>query len=194
MFKKKTLWFGLIAIIVLAIVYLSGLKMLGSGREVIVESKVPYYEDASSIEKEATAILLVDKISEDEPFIKYDDRNNPIYGYSISNVKVISVVKNETGNSVAQNDVISILENEYTDKNTKITYHLEGYMKMKNENEYLLFLFYTPENGLYVPVGGVFGKVNTDKSEKILFDKEDSLYSSYMIINNELREIYKDIL
>jgi len=75
-----------------------------------------------------------------KPLIQLDGLGHPIFDYTISSLKIIRVIKNKTGKHLPAETDIRILETVSSTR-TKI-YSTGGYMPMKVDQPYLLFLDY----------------------------------------------------
>lgn len=96
--------------------------------------------------------------------MKKDSEGNIFLTYTMSDLKITQVYKNSKDNPISIDKNIEVYENEAYDSDENITYHVEGYQKMKQDEEYLLFLEETPE-GYYVPVSVIYGKVSIANNE-----------------------------
>lgn len=126
--------------------------------DVGLDAKTDSYTSVEELEEDADIIVRGIKIKENDPIITYQD-GVPISGYTLSDFCVKEVLK-DSEKKVKINDTISILENEFTDKKTKTTYHVAGYSMMDCENEYMLYLSAnTFENGsaYYTPLAVNYG-------------------------------------
>lgn len=104
-------------------------------------------------------------------------------GYTQSEFKITEVIKNtENDSEVKVDNSIPILEHSFYDKKTDKEYSYNGYMKMSEDAEYLLFLLPKQDN-IYAIQGVHFGKVplETDSIEMYQEDSPDIF-----------KEIYKD--
>ena len=93
-------------------------------------------------------------------------------GYTLSEVSVKEVLTDSAGRNVQPGDRLQILENQFTyaeQDGTQAICHINRYVKMQPGKEYYLFLRYSEENGYYVILSGLLGKVPVDESEAVLF-------------------------
>jgi len=148
-------------------------NLSASPEQVILEAKTDYYESLDDMENVAPIILMGTKVSEEEPFIAYGPRKLPSHGYTKSGIKIDKIFKNKSNLKIKKEDIITVVENEITDPKTGTTYHIAGYTKMKQNQSYLLFVYYSEGDQWYVPMGVTFGKIPLD-SEELLLVKEQA--------------------
>ena len=165
--------------------------------DVGVSAKTDGYQSVEELEADADLIVRGVKVKQNAPVITYYDEE-PISGYTLSDFCVKEVFKDE-GENIQENDTISILENEFTDKNTNITYHVAGYSMMDEKNEYILYLtantfgnrvaYYTPLAVNY----GITSLGDEYKMKKYVSKDGDSVSSNDKInaLRRKIREKYK---
>lgn len=158
-------------------------------KDIIVDAKVDAYYSLNEVEEASDIIVLGHKVSEDEPTI-IKSNGKPVVEYTLSEFEIETIEKNNSENMVEAGQVITILENEATDKDEKITYHIAGYHKMITDNKYLLFLHYADDNNWYVPTGVTVGKVPLDKNENLIIADSNSDKDYVKNIVEETRNIY----
>ena len=144
----------------------------------IAEGKTDWYDSEKELYNAADVVVKVRKTEHENNVKKsLDESRGYYYGYTLSGVTVITVIKNETNLDIAHNDTLTVLENQfsYVDQNTGnlITYHINQYSMMEPENEYYLYLAYSISDKWFVPLCGFLGKVNVDPNEDLLFPTED---------------------
>ena len=140
----------------------------------LAEGKTDWYESEEDLFKAADVVikaLRTDREQETEEY--FGDSVNYYYGYTISNVKILSIIKDNSGNGLKENDWIPVIENQFTHYDNKIgknvTYHLNQYNKMIEGNTYYLYMTYSENDQWYVPLTGLEGKINVDEDEDLLF-------------------------
>lgn len=147
-----------------------GLKSLSDNttlekkEDVIAAAKLPEVTDLNDLENKSSIIVKATKSKEHSPVVKKDSEGNIFLTYTMSDLKITQVYKNSKDNPISIDKNIEVYENEAYDSDENITYHVEGYQKMKQDEEYLLFLEETPE-GYYVPVSVIYGKVSIANNE-----------------------------
>ena len=86
--------------------------------------------------------------------------------------QLVEMLTDSAGRNVQPGDRLQILENQFTyaeQDGTQATCHINRYVKMQPGKEYYLFLRYSEENGYYVILSGLLGKVPVDENEPVLF-------------------------
>lgn len=146
----------------------------------------------------ATPIIVKGiKTYENEPSIRKNEYGETTAVYTLSSFKIKEVFKNNTDALITNDSEIPILENEAYDKKTDTTYHIAGYKKMKTNNEYILFLYYSASDDWYVPKGVTFGKIPVDNTEENLYLETNEISRSNEkpiedIIADQVREKYSN--
>lgn len=167
------------------------------GTDVGVCAKTDSYQSVEELEADADLIVRGVKVKQNDPVITYYDEE-PTSGYTLSDFCVKEVLKDE-GKNIQENDTISILENEFTDENMNITYHVAGYSMMDEQNEYMLYLTAnTFENGVayYTPLAVNYGITSLGdeyKMEKYVSKDGDSVSCNDEInaLRRKIRKQYK---
>ncbi|EGF3618439.1 hypothetical protein ICW77_002649 [Listeria monocytogenes] len=148
--------------------------------EVAAEAKTDSFDSEEELSKASNVIVIGSLSKRGESQVDRDAEGGILAVYRMSDFKIAQVIKNDTKESLAEDTIIPIYENEGHDEKTNTTYHVAGYEKMENKETYMLFLTYNPEDKYYVPVGVNFGKMNVDS------EKETELYG-----DNQEEEINK---
>jgi hypothetical protein len=103
--------------------------------------------------------------------------------------KITKVFKNEINNgNIFNNGKISVFESTFTDPAEKKTYSINGYEKMRNGKEYLLFLIPLENDNQFSTRGVTYGKIPLDTKELEVFD--DTQKQVLSTIFSEAREKY----
>ncbi|MBC2255518.1 hypothetical protein HCB46_08555 [Listeria ivanovii] len=189
--RKKITIISIIAVLLLSIGgYMVYQKMKPKPfSEVVVEAKTPSFDNGDELKNASDAIVLGQLDKRGDSQIEREATGGVIGVYRMSDFKVSEVIKDETNQNLEEGSIIPIYENEGYDKETNTTYHIAGYEKMENDETYMLFLSYDPEDAYYVPVGVNFGKINIDS------DKETELYGQDNIeIEKEINEVQSEAL
>jgi len=174
---KKIITFGIC--LCLMLVFFVGYQ--NGDKHVIDSAKLLEFKSAEEVVNNSELIVKVTKISE-KP-IAFDLGNGHYDNLTLSDVEIEKVIKPMQGKEINRGDVITIVESEWTDPNTKIIHHLENYSKMKEGKKYTLYLGYNIDYDNYYPVGLLYGKVPVDTSEKNFYgDFKDSI--SRVLSNN----------
>ena len=129
-------------------------------------------EDAAELEAAAQLVVRVEKTEREENVAEPLNAQGAYHGYTLSEVSVKEVLTDSAGRNVQPGDRLQILENQFTyaeQDGTQATCHINRYVKMQPGKEYYLFLRYSEENGYYVILSGLLGKVPVDESEAVLF-------------------------
>lgn len=125
------------------------------------DAKMPNYETLSKLEESAEQIIRVKKTDVENPVIKRSE-GHLISAWTFSDVKILDIYK-DISDSLKVGETVSILENEAYDKETNTVEHVNGYIKMVPDYEYLLFLRASEDdNGekYYVSLGLNLGTVS----------------------------------
>ena len=162
----------------------------------VIESKSISFDSLEEMEDFSNLIIVCTRESEEEPILLYTDTGYIYGGFTFSHVKVKSIYKDNT-NSVKENDDITILENEFYNKEQSISYHIGGYNKMVEGKEYLLFLEKASYHGreYYVASGIDFGTISLENDNRMTSYKYDNgteyiYYDNYKHIWNAALEKY----
>ncbi|MDZ5472683.1 hypothetical protein SM124_13170 [Bacillus sp. 31A1R] len=124
---------------VLLVAYLTHLEE--PEKELIIsEAKLVIPFDTLEEMHSMSPLIVVAKKTSFKPVIQLDGLGHPIFDYTVSTLKIITVIKDETGKHLSPETDIRILETVASTR-TK-TYSTAGYMPMKVDHPYLLFLDY----------------------------------------------------
>ena len=135
-------------------------------------AKSDLYASAAELEAAAQLVVRVEKTEREENVAEPLNAQGAYHGYTLSEVSVKEVLTDSAGRNVQPGDRLQILENQFTyaeQDGTQATCHINRYVKMQPGKEYYLFLRYSEENGYYVILSGLLGKVPVDESEPVLF-------------------------
>lgn len=135
-------------------------------------AKSDLYASAAELEAAAQLVVRVEKTEQEENVAVPLRAQGAYHGYTLSEVSVKEVLTDSAGRNVQPGDRLQILENQFTyaeQDGTQVTCHINRYVKMQPGKEYYLFLRYSEENGYYVILSGLLGKVPVDESEPVLF-------------------------
>ena len=135
-------------------------------------AKSDLYASAAELEAAAQLVVRVEKTEQEENVAVPLSAQGVYHGYTLSEVSVKEVLTDSAGRNVQPGDRLQILENQFTyaeQDGTQTTCHINRYVKMQPGKEYYLFLRYSEENGYYVILSGLLGKVPVDESEPVLF-------------------------
>ncbi|GAA0123159.1 hypothetical protein UT300018_24770 [Clostridium faecium] len=136
---------------------------------VVFDGKTDSYDNLEELEAASPIIVYGKKVTEAEPQFIYDNNNQLVMLYTLSDFEISKIYKNDSELKIG--DKIPIIENEATDKRTGKVYHIANYSKMNTGNEYVLFLHYSDHDGWYVPTAVDYGKVPADPSEELIYEE-----------------------
>ena len=125
-------------------------------------AKSDLYASAAELEAAAQLVVRVEKTEQEENVAEPLNAQGSYHGYTLSEVSVKEVLTDSAGRNVQPGDRLQILENQFTyaeQDGTQATCHINRYVKMR----------YSEENGYYVILSGLLGKVPVDESEPVLF-------------------------
>lgn len=135
-------------------------------------AKSDLYASAAELEAAAQLVVRVEKTEREENVAEPLNAQGAYHGYTLSEVSVKEVLTDSAGRNVQPGDRLQILENQFTyaeQDGTQATCHINRYVKMQQGKKYYLFLRYSEENGYYVILSGLLGKVPADENEPVLF-------------------------
>lgn len=140
-------------------------------KDVSFSGKYIGFDNLQEMEEKSDLIVLGKKTSTKENIVKLDNTNAYIDAYSLANIEIKKVIKNETGKLLYKSDNITVMEYAASDIDSlgkKRFFHLEDYTLMKDNKHYALFLRESKTDpNVYLIRGAVFGKVPLDTEENI---------------------------
>ncbi|EAC2402585.1 hypothetical protein [Listeria monocytogenes] len=194
--RKKMTIIAIIAVLLLSIGgYMTYQKMKPKPfTEVAAEAKTDSFDSEEELSKASNVIVIGSLSKRGESQVDRDAEGGILAVYRMSDFKIAQVIKNDTKESLAEDTIIPIYENEGHDEKTNTTYHVAGYEKMENKETYMLFLTYDPEDKYYVPVGVNFGKMNVDseKETELYGDDSDNQEEEINKVQEEALDTYKE--
>lgn len=125
------------------------------------EAKTDDYETLQKLEEKSPIILLVQKKKE----IKSEfggNENAKIPVGTLSSVKVIEVIKNESKEKIEQNQIVSVLESEVYDRDDNTLYRVNDYSMMQENGQYFLYVRKSETDNEFLILGVTLGKVEAD--------------------------------
>ena len=125
------------------------------------EAKTDNYETLKQLEEKSPIILLVQKKKEIEPVLGGNKSAKVPVG-TVSSVKVIRIIKNESKDKIEQDASINVLEREVYDRDDNTVYRVNDYSMMQEGGEYFLYLKKSETNNEFIIRGGFVGKVEAD--------------------------------
>ncbi|EEO7552408.1 hypothetical protein G6H54_000779 [Listeria monocytogenes] len=162
--------------------------------EVVAEAKTDGFDNEEELSKASNVIVIGSLSKRGESQVDRDSEGGILAVYRMSDFKIAKVIKNDTKESLAEDNIIPIYENEGHDEKTNTTYHVAGYEKMENKETYMLFLTYDSDYKYYVPVGVNFGKMNVDseKETELYGDDSDIQEEEVNKVQEEALDTYKE--
>jgi hypothetical protein len=144
-------------------------KMLPTGmddrmfdKHIYIDAKLDEFNNLDDVEKKTDAIVIAEKISQDAPTILYGVEGRIDIAYTLSTFQVKKVISSEV---LKSGDTFTMLENEAYDKKQDVTYHIAGYHRINQGQDYLLFLQQSDTDPYYIVTGVNYGKVNLEENE-----------------------------
>nr|WP_323680880.1 hypothetical protein [Listeria marthii] len=193
--KKKTI-IGIVVVFLLSAGgYMTYQKMKPKPfTEVIAEAKTDGFDNEEELSKASNVIVIGSLSKRGESQVDRDAEGGILAVYRMSDFKIAKVIKNDTKESLAEDNIIPIYENEGHDEKTNTTYHVAGYEKMENKETYMLFLTYDSDYKYYIPVGVNFGKMNVDseKETELYGDDSDIQEEEINKVQEETLDTYKE--
>ncbi|MCL2078520.1 MAG: hypothetical protein FWH17_01610 [Oscillospiraceae bacterium] len=133
-----------------------------------IDAKTVSFDSLEEMEDFSSLIVIGVRMDDDETILLSEEGR--VYGgFTYSNFKITKIFKDKT-ETVKENDIITILENEFYDSEQRTVFHLAGYNMMVEGNEYLLFLDKAKYNGkdYYVSSGVNFGTVSLQDDNRTI--------------------------
>ncbi|KHF27361.1 hypothetical protein LR68_03849 [Anoxybacillus sp. BCO1] len=153
------------------------------------ESKIiDQYDYLEEMENDSEVILIGTKKSGESHFDKDGDMVTGFY--TISDVEIKKVFKNEKGYKLDRGNVIKVMENGAFDKETNTMYGSAGYQLMKNDKSYLLFLRKSTTHDEYTIKGVYYGKVPLDSNQ---IEYDGHLNSSKQANNKQIEKLKSNV-
>ncbi|MBC2074418.1 hypothetical protein [Listeria marthii] len=167
----------------------------------VVSYRGKYLELAGNMEElegSSPIIVTVTKGPEDKSITKESkDSDIPTEFYTMSEVKVNSIEKDETG-ILKENNLIKILEDSVENVSVdgeKYDLTIDGYKNMKEGEEYTLFIRKSTSGDNYVLTNAVLSKYPVEKvSDRDLFLEGDESVGGTVDMKATYKEIYQDVL
>ncbi|WP_187986683.1 hypothetical protein [Listeria marthii] len=167
----------------------------------VVSYRGKYLELAGNmeeLEESSPIIVTVTKGSEDKSITKESkDSDIPTEFYTMSEVKVNSIEKDETG-ILKENNLIKILEDSVENVSVdgeEYDLTIDGYKNMKKGEEYTLFIRKSTSGDNYVLTNAVLSKYPVEKvSDRDLFLEGDESVGGTVDMKATYKEIYQDVL
>ncbi|MDT0049078.1 hypothetical protein QJV38_02055 [Listeria cossartiae subsp. cayugensis] len=194
--RKKMTIIGIVVVFLLSVGgYMIYQKMKPKPfTEVVAEAKTDGFDNEEELSKASNVIVIGSLSKRGESQVDRDAEGGILAVYRMSDFKIEKVIKNDTKESLAEDNIIPIYENEGHDEKTNTTYHVAGYEKMENKETYMLFLTYDSDYKYYVPVGVNFGKMNVDseKETELYGDDSDIQEEEINKVQEEALDTYKE--
>lgn len=148
-----------------------------------LEAKLETVDSLNALETMSVVIVKGQKENVIEQVEVVDPEYNEVIDeFTLSNIKILEVYKNDTKEALTVGNDIKVRENAWMDQNT--IYQVAGYQMMENGEEYLLFLGEDEKNGYFYPRGVLFGKISLDETTSLIYE-EDSLRQEVGKIHQE---------
>ncbi|SJZ99526.1 hypothetical protein SAMN02745116_02087 [Pilibacter termitis] len=155
--------------------------------------------NSQELETKSPIIVVAKKLS-DTQHVETTEDGTPKLFYSMSKVKIIKIEKDES-KKLKIGDVIQCLEESVTNVEVdeeKVNLSLEGYRKMLQDSEYLLFLRPSTTGDNYVLTNSLLSKYavsgeepfDNPRDENPISAETEKLQKSYFEIYDELEEKY----
>ena len=138
----------------------------------MAEGKTDWYETEEELREAASLIVKVKKTEKEKNVSEYLGVEDFYHGYTLSDVEIEVIEKNDTGKEISVGDSIRVLENQFSYKarsGNTVVCHVNQYTMMIPDKEYYLYLEFSETDQWYVPIAGFLGKVNVDEKEDLLF-------------------------
>lgn len=178
-------------ILLLAVVVFALTTSITPNTQIVnLSAKLETIESLDKMESKSKLIIKGTKTEVIDQIQHQDSQTKEVVDqYSISNIKVIEVFKDETGQDFKQGDNIIVRENSWIEDG--VTYQVEGYQLMENDNEYLLFLGENNKGDYFYPRGVIYGKIKVNKPFMSLdFNSASSSNSDVNDIHNQALSRY----
>ncbi len=191
--KRKYLAFALVGLLITVVLIISMRWKAKPMTEIdmLADAKSKFYGSYEDIEQDADILIRCVKTEKEENKVFYIDGTTAYHGFTISDVEIVDIMKNTSGQDLAIGEKIPILENQFTyfGKNEKITYHINHYSMMIPQKEYFLFLKYSESDGWYYVMSGLMGKLPVDEKEDMVYPVSKITFAEAQPITEEPTEI-----
>ncbi|EMK2495248.1 hypothetical protein V8Q96_000896 [Listeria monocytogenes] len=129
--RKKMTIIAIIAVLLLSVGgYMTYQKMKPKPfTEVAAEAKTDSFDSEEELSKASNVIVIGSLSKRGESQVDRDAEGGILAVYRMSDFKIAQVIKNDTKESLAEDTIIPIYENEGHDEKTNMTYHVAGYEK-----------------------------------------------------------------
>lgn len=206
--KKRKLLFSTVLLLILGIFLVS----VGYFKEEINASKnvsdnFPSEQKRIEVEAKTDGFVDLNDLTEKSPIIvkgvRGEDIRTEVYtskvngsvigGYTVADFEITEVIKNEVDNvKINLENPIPVAELNFESEGT--IYSVNGYEKMNQNNEYLLFL--TDEHdGVFATRGVTFGKVPLSSDELEIYGEHTESIEDFELIEDifdDARTVYGD--
>lgn len=181
--KNKIL---VLVVVCLALFSLLSLSIIFSNQnnEDIEESPISanymVYNDIEELENAVDLVVKVKSTGNSKNIEPEAPKENDLkapnsFGYTVTDVEVLEVIKNKQNNPISINSTLQIVEptfiSEYESR--KIRHSWEDYTSLENSKKYLLFLVWSDEKDAYEIHGLHQGKMNIDGKDTKEQEKEN---------------------
>lgn len=157
----------------------------------VLDSKYEGFSNFESLDERAEIIVIGTKVSEKKSFLSRSMTTNEVLsGHTPATFNITKVIKNSDDDvNIAVDNEIEIMEHVYIHDNTIYSYN--GYKKMTENDEYMLFLMPEQDN-IYAIYGLNEGKVPLAHDDVELLKTDEENNSSYDHDVNRLNKLYMD--
>ncbi|EAD5869306.1 hypothetical protein OPJ22_002729 [Listeria innocua] len=162
--------------------------------EISVEAKTEWISSEAELTNKSDLIVIGELNKRGESEVDRSAEGNILNVYRMSDFKVSQVIKNTVNDTINENTIIPIYENEGYDQETNTIYHIAGYEKMEKNETYILFLKYYKDNKYYIPLGVNIGKINIDSNKKteLYGDENKEMEEEINELQSDAVDTYKD--
>lgn len=140
----------------------------------VIEAKTIDYNSLEELQTELPIAVRGIKTNEKETKLQYSKIDNSLIGgHTVSNFKITEVLQNNNeASQIEVGNTIPVMEYSFFDEESDTTYTYNGYVNMKENEEYILFLL--PEEEQTFPVGSIsIGKIPVENSTEVEIYQED---------------------
>ncbi len=168
-------------------------NIISNKKIVEIEAKTDGFDDLNDL-IEKSPIIVKGIRGEDvrtEVFTSKVDASVIIGGYTVADFKITEVIKNEVANvQINSENSIPIAELNFESEGS--IYSVNGYEKMNENNEYLLFLV-DEQDGVFATRGVTYGKVPLSSDELEIYGENTKSITNFDLIEDifsDARNLY----
>ncbi|KGE19268.1 hypothetical protein [Paenibacillus wynnii] len=132
-------------------------------------AKMPYYEELNTLDNYSEVIVIGHVAGQQDTYQVKTDNGEVIDTLGKTPFQIDKVLK---GNNITKETLVTVMEDGRVENG--VYYNLEGYVKMNDSDQYMLFLRKTGDN-TYAINGSYQGKFNIENADEISEFKSNAI-------------------